>query len=890
MKKFLPLVLVLLVATVAFAQQNRGRIIGTVTTADGAVIVGATVTVASDALIAREMTTTTNERGMYRFVLLPVGTFNIRFEMEGYNTIEQTDIVLDYEVTVTLDKVMTPSEFERVVTITGEAPLVDKTDSGISRTLDFDYLLNAPNTRYVWGTANALGGFTDESAFGGVESAGQAYNQDGVNVSDPATGTVFSSINMEAVEQMDVAMFGSPAEYGAFTGATLNAVTKSGGNDFHGEVNYFMQRVGWVSDNTEDHPYVGAPTASDMKDPNFAVGGPVLQDRAWFFFNFNYQKVETQRGTLSGPITQAEDPKRSFLKVSMMWNDRNVSYFSWVYYKRGRSHRVAYGSWSTNWEDGLWEQVSKSDTYLLQHSYVLSDDVIIEGRFAGFRGGFDLVPRNEGETAYDLATGLYLAPGSLSRTDLYTRNRDNLLLTVQYYNDNWNGSHSFKFGIERESSLSARYYSHELVRYYTNGAPSEWYNYGTYEGGTVITRYAGFLQDSWSLSNRLTLNLGFRYDSTGLSAQNAADGGLGGSSTFLRYNDPAWRLGFAYDLFGDGTTVLRGFYGRYYEGVLSGNTEPMVTGVPPSMWYYWSGGAWVLGDVYGGSQPGEYEIDPTIGNQWTEGIMLGVERELMANLAGSVTFVYKWDGGKFGSIYPNITWTERSGSFSNANGSWSGVYYDGISYGTPEYYTNPREGQAGVLGDLYRHYWSVLFELTKRMSDNWSMVASYGYSRNTGTTQNNSYGVVQGFDLYNNPNWWINRDGRLGQDMPHQFKFSGTYIAPFDIYISPIITYRSGQPYGHYYRPAGASRNEQLIAPIDGSNRYGYQLNVDLRLEKAFIFMDRFRVGVIFDIFNLFNDDAITNVSSRLITSSAFERVSAIVRARYYQLGFRFLF
>jgi len=888
MKKLLPLVLVLLLATMAFAQQNRGRIIGTVTTADGAVIVGATVTIASDALIAREMTTTTNERGAYRFVLLPVGTYDIRFEMEGYNTIEQSGIVLDFEVTITLDKVMTPSEFERVVTITGEAPLVDKTDSGIGDQIDLDYLQNAPNQRSVWNIPNISAGFTENSALGGVEDAGQSYNTDGVNVSDPATGTVFSSINLEAVEQLDVAMFGAPAEYGAFTGAALNAVTRSGGNAFHGEVNFFVQRVKWGSDNTTEYETVSAPTLEDRDDPNFAVGGPVLQDRAWFFFNYNWNKRAVQRPVWDGPIMEKRDEHRSFVKLSMMWNDRNISYFSWIYYNRDRSHRAGYIGWGANCEDSCWQQVSKSNTYLLQHSYVATDDVVIEGRFAGFRGGFDLVPRVPGETHYDYCEGLFY--DSFNRTDLYTRNRDNLLLTVQYFNDDMMGSHSFKFGFERESSLTARFYSHEQFVYYCNGTPVEWDDNGTYEGGTVITRYAGFAQDSWSLNDRLTLNFGFRYDSSGLSAQNASDGGLAGSSTFLRFNDPAWRLGFAYDLFGDGTTVLRGFYGRYYEGVLSGNTEPMVTAVPPVYVYMWDGSGWELDSVAGGSAPGQYEIDPTISNQWTEGIMFGVERELMQNLAGSVTFVYKWDGDQYGSIYPNATWVERTANYSSANGSYNGTYYGSINWGSPEYYTNPREGQHGVLGNMWRHYWSVLFELTKRMSDNWSMRASYTFSRNTGTVTNHTYGVVQGFNTYNNPNYWINVEGRLRYDMPHVFKVTSTYIAPFDIYISPVVTYQSGFPYPLVYRPEGRADNELYIKPIDGTDRYDYQLNIDLRVEKAFVFMERFRVGVIFDVFNLFNDDAVTEVRSRNISSGSFKLPSTVVPTRIYQLGVRFMF
>ena len=609
----------------------------------------------------------------------------------------------------------------------------------------------------------------------------------------------------------------------------------------------------------------------------------MLKDKIWFFFNYNYAKWETNYETLSGVITQVEDPTQPFIKFSARWDDRNISYVSWIHFTRGRSHRVAYGSWRTNYEEGLWQQVTESDTYLAQHSYVLSDNVIIEGRFAGFRGGFDLWPRVEGPTLYDYDTAEYSK--SLSRTDLYTRNRDNLLISSSYFNDDLQGTHSMKFGFEYESSLSWRYYSHELRQYWRYGDWWRWYNYGTYQGGAIIKRFAGYAQDSWSVNDRLTLNLGVRYDSTGHSAEDPNSGGLGGSGTFMRMNDPTFRLGAAYDLFGDGKTVLRAFYGRYYEGIVMGNVEPMVTSVPPTIRYDWDGTQWVFHSASGGSQPGQYEIDPDIKNQYTEGIMLSVEREFRPDLAGSFTFVYKWDGNQIGSIYPNLTWTQRNIDFSNENGSYSGVWYDDLDFGTPERYTNPEKGDLGVLGDLFRHYWGILFEVNKRMSNNWSLKASYNYMRNTGTL-GMGYGVIQGFSTYNDPNAWINADGRLERDTPHVFKAGGTYIAPFDIFISPVVTYRSGRPFGLTLNPGESF----LIKPVDGTDRYDSQFNIDLRLEKAFIFMDRYRVGVVFDVFNLLNDDALTGVASTLIDSSSFKRPTSIVGARFYQLGFRFMF
>ncbi len=896
MKKAIPLILILLVATVAYAQ-NKGRIVGTVTTVDGAAIEGAKVTLTSDAMLGHTQETLTNDKGYFRFTLLPVGTYDIKFEKNEYKAVEQTGFELGFDATIVVNRAMEIGAFEEVIVISGEAPLVDKTSSGISDKLDTEFLQNVPNTRNIWNLPNLTAGFTNNSAFGGVAEASQSYSTDGVNVSDPATGTVFaaSGLGPEVVEQMDVSMFGSPAEYGAFTGAALNVVTKSGGNDFHGEVNLFYQSTEWVSDNTTEYADAGisAPTATKLTDPNVVVGGPIMKDRVWFFASYNYKKYETERELIDKVITQVENPKLPFVKLSAKLDDRNLTTFSWINYKRERSHRAYVGGWRANYESSLWEQVSDSNTYLLNHSFILSNDIVLEGRYAGFRGGFDLVPKSgtgiDNPLMYDVALGQHLPGSSANRSDLYTRNRDNMLVTANYFNDDLHGSHSMKFGVEYERSLGGRYITLEGFQYYYDGLTYVWYDDGEWEGYTVVKRLAAFAQDSWSVNDRLTLNLGVRYDSSGVYADDP-DIAIIGSDSAVRYNDPAFRLGAAYDLFGDGTTVVRGFYGRYYEGVVTGNTEALITQQPAEKEYYGQAllgtdaPEWTLWSVSGGT--GNFFADPDQSNQYTEGFMIGIEREITSNLSGSVNFIWKKDKNIIGVVTPDATWDTEQANYSGPNGSYSGVYYPNFNPGAAQLYTNPNTGQTGVLEEPYRKYYGLVFEVTKRMSDNWSLRANYTYSRNTGNL-GQDYGIIQGFDSYSDPNSWINSTGRLGLERPHVLKVTGTYIAPFEIFVTPAMTWFSGAPWAPEVTIGDATF---LVEPVDGSRRYDNQLNVDFRLEKAFTLAGKYRLGVVFDVFNLLNDDAVTSYLSTDVTSTNYMVPSAIVDARYYQLGLRFNF
>ncbi len=903
-RKLLPLLLVLLVAATAFAQQNRSRIMGTVATADGAVITGVTVTISSDALIARQMTLTTNERGAYRFVLLPVGTYDIKFEREGYNTIEQAGIVVDFEVTVTLDKVMTPSEFERVVTITGEAPIVDKTDSALGDTLDLDFLQNVPNTRWVWGLAELTGGFTDDSGFGGNIEVGNAHHTDGINLTDPASGgdsIASGALNMEAIEQFDIALIGAPAEYGGFTGSVQNVVTKSGGNDFHGEVNFFARRVGWVSDNTGAYESISAPTASDIDEPNFAVGGPVIRDRIWFFANYSYYKRNQQREIMEAQVVTANRRTHNyFFKVSSMWDDRNITYASLFGHRRDDSHRPDwwwYG-WRTHYDGSMFTQSTTGDVFLLHHSWVVSDDLIVEGRLSITRSGFDLDPRNPGISAIDWWTYEQVpitgtTEGTYSRVEYYERPRDNLLLTLQYFNDDLYGTHSFKFGVEYDNSVSERFFDSQDIVYFDGNreTPVAMLDYGVFTSGIRMKRYGLYAQDSWSVNDRLTLNIGIRYDDTSVLSNYPGDAPIGGDEA-LGFGDWAPRIGFAYDLFGDGRTVLRGHFGRYYEGVVGGNVEELAADIPTTKYYgwgeYWYGVdyGWVLWDEWGGS--GNKTVDPGIENQYTEGFLLGFEHELMQNLATGITFIYKRDRNQIGVISPDITWELENISFSNENGSYSGPIYNNVLYGLREIYTNPDSSMVGMLDDLYRKYWAIMFEVHKRMSDNWSLMASYTYSVNTGT-QENSWSSAQGFSTFNYPNFFINTDEstRMSIDRPHILKISGTYIAPFDIYVTPVVTYLSGTPWVPWMSWDWEWVNLEVM---DGSRRFEGQFNVDLRLEKAFVFADRYRIGILFDVFNLFNDDALTGYRSWNIRASTYMVPGTIADSRFYQLGVRFMF
>lgn len=888
MKRIVLLILVLLIASIAVGQENKSRIVGTVTTSDGQVIEGATITITSTSLIGTTQTATTNDRGRFRFVLLPLGKYDVKFEKKGYSPIEQKAVNLDYDSTVTLDKVMQLSEFEEVITITGESPLVDKTNSSMGDKLDVDFLQNMPNQRSVWDMPNLTAGFTNDSALGAPSEGANALSQDGVIIHDAATKTVFARINYEAVEQVDVAMFGSPAEYHSFTGASLNFVTKSGGNEFHGEANYFHQDLDWVSDNTGAYEGLSTPTGSNIMDPNFTLGGPVLHDRLWFFGTYNYSKEKHQHQIIDGKVNADYIPTIWSIKLTNRWDDRNLSSFSFNDYFRDRPYRVAYGDWINNYDGSLYKQVSKGKTAVFVHSFVLTDDIILEGRYSHFTGGFDLDGRDmSGHIYRDYDTGDFLQPTNDKYTH-YDRPRDTVLGTVNYFNDDLGGSHSMKFGGEYERGVSGSDYWNRFYFRYRNGNPYRWYDYGEYNSRAVQQRIGAFAQDSWSVNDQLTLNIGARFDHWWSTSGSEIKGSMG-DSKFRTYNDFAPRLGLAYDLFGDGKTVLKAFFGWYFEGVTAGTDSSFVTEALPTVQYRWRNNDWYVYSVTGGNTPGAVEFDEESVNMHTKGLMLGIDHELNDKMAVSATFIYRKDYDLRGTIYPNATWDEGTASYSNNGYSYNGVYYYDYKTVNPEIYTNPKKGDNGILGDMERSYMGLILEFNKRISDNYSLKASYTLSKGKSPT-GMAYGDVQGGSSFSNPNGWINSEDQLsGNDRPHVLKVSGTYFAPFGILISPVFSWMAGSPMGIYYTPSGQS-DAIMIKPLDGSDRYDSQMRINLRAEKTFTINEQYRLGFVADVFNLTNSDYLTGYKSNSIQSSAFMVPSSIASARIYSVGVRLSF
>ncbi|MGH9854381.1 MAG: TonB-dependent receptor domain-containing protein, partial [Blastocatellia bacterium] len=310
-----------LLAMSAFAQTaTTGTIEGTVTDTAGAVVPGATVRVASPNLI-RAQTATSDSQGRYRFANLPPGKYTVTVEAAGgFAKFEQTDAEVNLSKTSTIDIKLQPQGTSAVVEVTASAAGVDLNNNTTGTNVTTEQFSNFPTQRtvqslYTIAPTVARSGLRDASgrdrdpSVGGASGPENNYILDGVTTTDPAFGGSGANLPFEFVQEVEIKTGAYGAEYGKTTGGIFNVITKSGGNEFHGDAFFYGNPQKFVRE-TKRFPFTGAaPNGFSELDAGFDLGGPIKKDRLWFFGAFNPQRREnhlltqTLRQDVSNKVT-----------------------------------------------------------------------------------------------------------------------------------------------------------------------------------------------------------------------------------------------------------------------------------------------------------------------------------------------------------------------------------------------------------------------------------------------------------------------------------------------------------------------------------------------------------------------------------------------------------
>jgi hypothetical protein len=328
----LSLVLLVAVTIPAWAQRTTGEIIGKVTDESGAVLPGVTVTLRG-AGVPGAPTAVTSETGVYRFPILPPGTYEVEYVLSGFATVKREAIPVAVGNTVELDIILKVSTLSETVTVTGESPVVNLASAQVATTYNREWLWNAPVRRFSYfDLINEAPGVSQTSQVGSTTSATSLGSSTNENLY-AIDGTETSSTpwpNTDVVEEVEVLQLGASAEYGNVQGAVFNIVTRMGGNTLHGDGNVYFQHQNLTANNTSTikNPVTGAPvdacpaTASPLvncpynlsahRDSTVQVSGPFIRDKFWFFGSLQYHRIYDSQPGVDPQFPAKSDARRVF--------------------------------------------------------------------------------------------------------------------------------------------------------------------------------------------------------------------------------------------------------------------------------------------------------------------------------------------------------------------------------------------------------------------------------------------------------------------------------------------------------------------------------------------------------------------------------------------------
>ncbi len=904
--KYLLILLVVflcITSSLTYAQRLTGTLRGTVRDETGAVLPGVLVEIESPALIGGVKSSTTTERGIYLFHALAPGVYSITFTLEGFQNIREESIVVSVGKTTTVDIALKISAIEETITVTAESPLVDVTKSGTSTTYDLKLLDNLPLTRYTYidimmmapgVSANETGQEEWHSSLGSNYWS-DSYLVDGVDTSFDWNGTTWVWNNPDIYQEGEVFSIGAPAEYGNFQGAVVNVVTKSGGNDFTGQVNGYFTTPGMVSNNVPDaeYPY----NVDHYRDISLQLGGPFIKDRVWYYGNIQYKRnAYSQLGTPPDFPTLAKYD-RFFVKTTVQLSE---------------NHKLM-GSYQHEWcklpdvitpaqpFDACADEPGNYGVPNLQLTSVLGPNTLLEVKYGGWYAHDEWVPMDgnlDEPTHWDGATG-YSTNGIWSwyKGDI---SRSQFNVNLSHYADEFiKGNHDIKFGVQysRGTGKGLGSYSGGVAYYDYAGEPYLAYFQNPYEYGNAIHRLGFFADDAWTISDRVTLNLGFRFDRQDGDIweapeldvnRNRTGNTFNGIEDVLVWKNWSPRFGLVYQLTADKKTILRLNYGHYYEGMYLATFFRLTPSYPPVSCYSYNWDTdqydilewtWISNEGLGTAD----DVKASLCRQFS----VGFNRELSRDLALEVTYIYKYTTDL-------MSWWNTAASFEQVG------YLDEYSGQTIQVYnqlTDPGDDFLTLrnLPDSKQKYQGLFITMQKRLSNNWQMSASFVISKAYGVSLSSGQLSQAGFAGLENPNGFINNtgwDGLLQSDRTYAFKMQGSYFLPYDISISASYQAQSGKPVARTLTVLGMDQGPFSIpAEPRGSNwRLDSWNLLDMRIEKTIKFTERYGARIALDIFNLFNADTMIETLTTRGLSEDFLQPARVTAPRRIMLGFRLMF
>jgi outer membrane receptor protein involved in Fe transport len=836
--------MVLAAAAAAFAQQTTGTIAGRVLDEQKAAIPGATIIAKNDST-GFTRTEVSDAEGLYRITGLPVGTYTLSIEMSGFQP-QKRAVTVNVSETLTSDFDVRIAQVSESVTVTAESALVDTTSSAVGGVVDVRRVENLPlNGRQFANLAVTIPGVglgyhadpTKSTQFSPQINGGNGrnvnYQIDGGDNNDDTVGGLLQLFPLEAIQEFNFLTSRYKAEYGRSNGGVMNIVTKSGTNDYRGSF-FELFRDSSMNAMTETEKR-GGIEKQDYRRNQFggSFGGPIMQDRAHFFAAVERANQDTTQAVSTKGLFPSKDgifatPYRETLFTGKATANLDARQYMTVRYGRNQNSQP-YGAAPLATPDNWGDSTNKFNSINVNHNASFSGSKLNE--FVFQYADFDNHISARSQAPYESF------PNGVTTGQNVNSPQSTAQKKYQFRDDfTWHASgmgglgHDFKAGVNfiNEPRLFITFNTGKGVIQYNhltndvNGAISNvTLNDGDSKANIPVKQYATYLQDDWRVTDRLTVNLGLRYDLVkGLQFDQSKNpnyvlaqqlGAAGRFANVVGYenfgqapkddtNNWQPRIGAVWDVRGNAKDLLRAGWGIYTDfGYTNSNVLFPAADASGSQF----GTVFTANDTAGLRNPDGslYRVGQPLTNlaaqneagglplfgQWTDPLLeqpetrqmsVGWSHELMANTVVTADYVHI-DGSKL-NIRPRLNTRINGGARRFGDIAFSpnsSATRAAISRGKSEY-----EGL--ILGVRRRLSHGVDFTGSYTLSTGVSTIGTAGDELDTRYLQD----ATNPFD-----------DPRMlgpnrRTDARHRITASATMVLPMGFRVAPILIYRSALP------------------------------------------------------------------------------------------------
>lgn len=917
----------LISAASAWAQVATGTVNGRVSDQDGSGLPGVSVTAKSPGLQGSR-TTVTNVNGDYTFPNLPPGDYTLTYSLSGFVEVVKTARI-GASQQVPMDTKMSLAGVAAETTIVAQTEAVSQS-SQASTTYSADVMAKLPVARTILASVVLSPGVNQNGpnaavTISGAQSFDNVMTVNGVNIQDNIRGTPTSLFIEDAIQETTTVTSGVSAEYGRFTGGVINTVTKAGGNAFSGSFRATLANDNWQSQSPIE------VTRTDTVVPTYeaTLGGPIWKDRIWFFgagryFKNDYSGATAAPTNVSFPRSDTDKRYEGKLTITPFANHTLTGAYANYKVDQANYYFTTFPLLETN--GTIYDRDLPSDLLSINYSGVLTSNLFIEGQYAAKNFKFN----NSGSRFNELIKGTAVVVLDQGLGQMFgsifcavcpgagdERNNEEFSAKgTGFFSTKSLGSHNVVFGYSNFSSvrtsnnwqsgsnwlLFASSVRYDGTNLYPTIDSSSYLLYAPIplaSQGSDLRTHSVYVNDNWRLNNRLSFNVGVRWDKN--AAKDAAGAATADDSAFSP------RLAANFDVKGDGKMRLTASYASYVgqiqENVAgSGGTS---AGSPASYYYFWGGaeinasatGPWiptseVLAQMFAAegvtslnqfaNRPADIINVPGVNLLVGDGLSSAKVNEYVLGFGGTLgsNLVYRADVVR--REYKDFYMTRRTLATGQVTDSLGNVFDLGflVNSNIPEReYTGLHSSLAYRTGSL-------------------NLAANWTWSHMIGNFVGETVGsgpVTAGFENY--PEYfdlaWNAPRGGLSQDQTHRVRLLASYDFGFGLLgITPglVQSFDTGTPYGAVGSANSRSfvTNPGYISPpatvsyyFTGRDAYRtediWRTDLSLRMTAK---LGPVEIFVVPQILNLFNNSAIIspNTSVSVGTGATASAATGLIR------------